>query len=353
MRKSGTPGGLQEVRIDVRRVDEEVRPEEFLHLGGAELGEIFGQFLLGVAPGEVGVGLREADLGEPVHHLRPRERLGEEDHVRMARAHVGDHPLPERQRLGVRIVDAEDAHAFAGPIEHDVAQRGPQSRRAFAVEIDVDDVLIFLRRVLGVFDRAVRPPLEPVRMILQPRMIGRALDREVERDLQPVLARRRDEAAEVGERAELRMDRVVPAFVAADRIGAAGIVRRGGERVVAALAVLFPDRMDRREIKNVEAHLPDLGQAADHVVERAVAVRVAGLRARKQLVPACELGLRPLDVERTAAHAARGTRARRTRRRLSRSQARSAHAGWPRHRRLAACRSPCPAPWCCRAPLSR
>ena len=56
--------------------------------------------------------------------------------------------------------------------------------------------------------------------------------------------------------------------------------------------------MDRREIKNVEAHLPDVGQAADHIVERAVAIDVAGLRARKQLVPACERGLRPLDVER-------------------------------------------------------
>ena len=202
--------------------------------------QVVGQLLLGVAPGEVGVGLREADLGEPVHHLRPGERLGEEDHVRMARAHLGDHPFPERQRLGVRIVDAEDAHALARPEEHDVAQRGPQRRRAVAVEIDVDDVLIFLRRVLGVFDRAVRPPVEPVRMLLQPRMIGRALDREVERDLQPVLARRRDEAAEIVERAELGMDRVVAALVAADRIRAAGSSGAGVSVLLRPLRFFLP-----------------------------------------------------------------------------------------------------------------
>ena len=38
-------------------------------------------------------------------------------------------------------------------------------------------------------------------------------------------------------------------------------------------------------------------QTGDHVVECAVPVRVAGLRAGKQLVPACKLGLRPLDLQ--------------------------------------------------------
>ncbi len=119
--------------------------------------QIFGDLLLGVAPGEVGVGLREADLCQPVHHLRPGEGLGQEDHVGMAAADIGDHPFPERQRLGVRIVDAEDAHALVDPEQHDVAQRQPQpGHRAFGVEIDIDDVLVLLRRILGVTDRAVR-----------------------------------------------------------------------------------------------------------------------------------------------------------------------------------------------------
>ena len=167
-----------------------------------------------------------------------------------------------------------------------------------AVEIDVDDVLIFLRRVLGVLDRAVRPPLEPVGVLAQPWMIGRALDREIERDLQPVLVRCRYEPAEILQCAELRMDRIVPALVAADRIRAAVIARPRRQRVVAALAVLLADGMDRRKVENVETHLADIGKAADHIVERAVPVHIAGLRARKQLVPARKLGLRPLDFER-------------------------------------------------------
>ena len=57
-------------------------------------------------------------------------------------------------------------------------------------------------------------------------MVGRALDGEIERDLQPVRRAGGDQAAEVVERAELGMERVVPALGAADRIGAAGIVRR-------------------------------------------------------------------------------------------------------------------------------
>ena len=80
--------------------------------------EVFDDLLLGVAPREVGVGLGEADLRQPVHQLRPGERLGQEDHIRMPAANVGDHPMPERQRLGVRIVDAEDAHALVDPELH-------------------------------------------------------------------------------------------------------------------------------------------------------------------------------------------------------------------------------------------
>ena len=71
---------------------------------------------LGVAPGEVGVRLGEAELGQAVHHLRPRERLGQEDHLGvLARRTSRDQPLPERERLGVRVVDAEDAHALLDP----------------------------------------------------------------------------------------------------------------------------------------------------------------------------------------------------------------------------------------------
>ena len=124
-----------------------------------------------------------------------------------------------------------------------------------AVEVDVDDVLVLLRRVLGELDRSVRTPVEPFRMLADPGMVGRALDREIERDLEAVRVRRVDEPAEVVERAELGMDRVVPAFVRTDGVDAADVAGRGLQRVVLALAVGAPDRMDRREVEDVEAEL--------------------------------------------------------------------------------------------------
>src|SRR5437899_12518468 len=115
-------------------------------------------------------------------------------------------------------------------------------------------------------------------------MVERALDGEVERDLQALFARSSDQAAKILRRAERRMNRVVPTLDAADGIGAAGIIGAGREGVVAALAVGRADGMDRREIEDVEAHVADARQGPDDVVERAE-------RTRKELVPARKLGL--------------------------------------------------------------
>src|SRR5207253_9864339 len=100
----------------------------------------------------------------------------------------------------------------------------------------------------------------PVRMLLQPRMVRGALDREVEGDLDAVLLRVGDETLELGKRAELGMDRVVTALVCADRPRAAGIVPPGGERVVASLPIGAADRMDRRQVDDVHAELGEARQ---------------------------------------------------------------------------------------------
>ena len=123
--------GLEIVRVDVRRVGEEVRPVILAHLAH-QLGDVLDELLLRVAPGEVGVGLLEADLRELLHHLRPGEGLGEEDHVGMAIVHLADQPLPERERLGVRVVDAEDLHPVSDPEQHDVAQPMPDRGKGAA-----------------------------------------------------------------------------------------------------------------------------------------------------------------------------------------------------------------------------
>ena len=88
-----------------------------------------GQFLLGVAPGEVGVGLGEAELRQTVHDLRPGEGLGEEDDFRVLGLDAADQPLPEGEGLGVRIVDAEDAsrpRRSSGPPRPSVRATAPR-----------------------------------------------------------------------------------------------------------------------------------------------------------------------------------------------------------------------------------
>ena len=78
----GRAAALQVLVQDVRRVREEVRPVERAPSRRSMLDELDAARALRVLPGEVRVRLAEADLGERLHHRRPRERLGEEDHVR-------------------------------------------------------------------------------------------------------------------------------------------------------------------------------------------------------------------------------------------------------------------------------
>ena len=98
---------------DVRRVREAVRPVELAPV--EQLAEELEQLPARVLPREVRVALREAGLGERRHRRRPREGLGEEDHLRVLAPHLADQPLPERQRLRVRVVDAEDGDRRSRP----------------------------------------------------------------------------------------------------------------------------------------------------------------------------------------------------------------------------------------------
>src|SRR5438045_1410238 len=101
----------------------------------------------------------------------------------MSGLHIGGHPLPEGQRLSVRVVDTEQRYAFRYPEQHDVAERLPQLwNRGRRIEVDIDDVLVLLGRVLGVLDGAVWSALEPVGMLRQPWMVRGALDGEVQCD---------------------------------------------------------------------------------------------------------------------------------------------------------------------------
>ena len=178
-------------------------------------------------------------LGEAVHDLRPRERLGQEDRVRVLGQDLGDQPLPEHEGLRVRVVDAEDADAVADPEAHDLEQRVPQGGPLLALELERVDVLVALGRVLGVLDRAVGAVPEPLGVLLHPGVVGRALEGEVEGDLDVVGLRRLDEMVELGEAAERGVDGGVAALGRADR-------PRAAEVAVARLGALFgPLRCER------------------------------------------------------------------------------------------------------------
>src|SRR5262249_11249750 len=164
----------------------------------------------------------------------------------------------------------KDAHPLREPEQHDVALGVPKSFLVGHGEIRVDDVLVLLRWVLSISDRAVGPAPEPVRMLHKPGVVGRTLDREVQRDLQSVRAAGSHQALEIIERPQLGMDRIVAALSRADGVETAGIAGLTAQRIIATLAVRTADRMDRREIKNVEAERGDLGHTSDAVVERAV-----------------------------------------------------------------------------------
>ncbi len=290
-----------QVRVqDVGRVDEQVGPHVRRRV--PQFGEVLLELRLGVLPGEVGVGLLEPDHGEGVHHGRFGERLGQEDDVRVGAVDVVDQPVPEGERLGVRVVHAEDPHPVVHPVVDDASDLGVDALRV-VVEVQRVDVLVLLRRVLRVLDRAVRAGGEPLGVLADPRVVGRGLEREVQRDLQAQRVRPGDEVVEVVDRPQVRVHGVVAAGRAADRPRDAGVVRAGRERVVRALAVRGADGVDGRQVDHVEAHLREGRQPLCGGLEgpgRPGAVRVAvrALRAREELVPAADQRALPLHPQR-------------------------------------------------------
>src|SRR5213594_1348697 len=118
-------------------------------------------------------------------------------------------------------------------------------------------------------------------------MIRRALDREVERDLQPEAPRGLDEPVEVLESAKVWMDGGVAAVGTADRPRAARIAGGRDEGVVAPLAVSPPDRVDGRQVDDVEAHRRGARQLRLGFLEGGAPIGGRS-RAREELVPGGE-----------------------------------------------------------------
>ncbi len=99
----------------------------------------------------------------------------------------------------MRVVDAEDADAAGDPELEDGAEFVPEILPVGGLEVEGVDVLIFLGWVFGVLDGAVGAVNEPVGMLFDPGVVGRALESDVEREFHAVVAGGGDEVIEVGE----------------------------------------------------------------------------------------------------------------------------------------------------------
>src|SRR4029434_125777 len=106
-----------------------------------------------------------------------------------------------------------------------VGQFLPERFPVCAVEVERVDVLILLRRVLGVVYRSVGAMLDPFGVLAAPRMIGRGLERDVERHLEAEVIGRGDEAIEVLDRPKSWLDCRMTAFLGSDRPRAPQIAR--------------------------------------------------------------------------------------------------------------------------------
>ena len=83
----------------------------------------------------------------------------------------------------MRIIDTKYARAVSDPKQNHALQLFPQLPPVWRLEVEGKDILIFLRRVLRILNRAVGTGTEPFRVFSQIRMVGRALERKIQRNL--------------------------------------------------------------------------------------------------------------------------------------------------------------------------
>src|SRR5262249_2750976 len=222
-----------------------------------------------VSPGEVGIGLRESQLRKTIHDVWPRKRFRQKNEIPVLVFEIPDHPLPEIERFGVRVVDAENTHTLLNPEFNNGFQFLPKRTPMRCLEIERINILVFFRRILCILNGPVRPMPKPFRMLLHIRMIRGTLIREIECNIDSVLFSGANEMVKVVQRAEVGREGLVPAENGTDRPWTSRFTRPRCSRVVFSFSKAFADRMNGREIQNVKTHLRDLRQQTFTVFERA------------------------------------------------------------------------------------
>jgi hypothetical protein len=171
------------------------------------------------------------------------------------------------------------------------SRQDPERLPGLRVPVEVVDVLVALGRVLGVLEGAVRALLEPLGVLREPRVVGGGVERDVERHVHAVLVSGDAQVADVLLGPELGVHGEVPALGGADRVRGPGVVGPGDQRVVAALAVLAADGVEREQVEDVEAEIGDVGHDRLDALEAAPG-------AREQLIPGREARPHAVDLDR-------------------------------------------------------
>src|SRR5580704_8827327 len=137
-------------------------------------------------------------------------------------------------------------------------------------KIERENILIQLRRILGILYRAVRARPKPLSMLLDVGMIRCALECNIEGDLQSISFGAGDEFLEIFQRSQLRMNGSMAALFRTYRPGAAHIIWQRRNGIVFSLPESFPDRMDGRKIDNIETHGSNVGKPGLAITERSM-----------------------------------------------------------------------------------
>ncbi|KJU82236.1 membrane protein [Candidatus Magnetobacterium bavaricum] len=270
---------LQYLRQDIGRVGKEIAPDILADLILRQVGKVLDDLVLKISPGKVRIRLRKAGLGQDLHHRRPGERLRQKDGVGILILHLRNEPLPERHRLGMRVVNPEDTDVFCTPEQDDITHLGPHLLPTVAGGIEVQgiDVFVLLGWIFGILDGAVGTLEKPVGIFLYIRVVGRAVDGKVNGDLHAALLAGGLKPGKVLKRAKARLYCLVSAKIAANGVWTSGVSGTAYEAVVWPLALCYSDWVDRREVDYVKAHVLDLRQALYAVLKRGADSRLFAL----------------------------------------------------------------------------
>ena len=145
----------------------------------------------------------------------------------------------------------------------------------------VVDVLVALGRVLGVLQRAVGAPVEPFGMLGEPRVVGRALDREVERDLDPCFPAAATMASKSPSQPSSGFNAAWPPSAPPIAQGCPDRALRAA-CLVATLAVRPPDGCTGGRYDDVEAQRRELRQHRGDAAEAAPRAREHSYQAPKR-----------------------------------------------------------------------